>query len=77
MNNITEGFGRKSDKEFIRFLEIAQSSAMEVRSITYVLEDLNYIPLDQIELLRSKSEETKSLALGLIRHLKSKDSPKT
>ncbi len=77
MNNIAEGFGRKSDKEFVRFLEIAQSSAMEVRSITYVLEDLNYIPLDQIELLRSKSEETKSLALGLIRYLKSKDSPKT
>ena len=76
MNNIAEGFGRKSDKEFVRFLEISQSSAMEVRSITYVLEDLNYISLDQIELLRSKSEETKSLSLGLIRYIKSKDSPK-
>jgi four helix bundle protein len=34
MNNIAEGFSRRSDKEFVRFLEISQSSAMEVRSIT-------------------------------------------
>jgi four helix bundle protein len=31
MNNIAEGFGRGSEKEFIRFLEIAQSPAMEVK----------------------------------------------
>jgi len=72
MNNIAEGFGRGSDKEFIRFLEIAQSSAMEVKSITYVLIDLNYLPDDKIIEISKKAEETKSITLGLIRYLRNK-----
>jgi len=72
MNNIAEGFGRGSDKEFIRFLEIAQSSAMEVKSITYVLIDLNYLPEDKIIEISKKAEETKSITLGLIRYLRNK-----
>ena len=72
MNNIAEGFGRGSDKEFIRFLEIPQSSAMEVKSITYVLIDLNYLPEDKIIEISKKAEETKSITLGLIRYLRNK-----
>jgi len=72
MNNIAEGFGRGSDKEFIRFLEIAQSSAMEVKSITYVLIDLNYLQEDTITEISKKAEETKSITLGLIRYLRKK-----
>lgn len=72
MNNIAEGFGRGSDKEFIRFLEIAQSSAMEVKSITYVLIDLNYLPEEKIIEISKKAEETKSITLGLIRYLRNK-----
>lgn len=72
MNNIAEGFGRGSNKEFIRFLEIAQSSAMEVKSITYVLIDLDYLPEDRIIEISRKAEETKSVTLGLIRYLRTK-----
>jgi four helix bundle protein len=72
MNNIAEGFGRASDKEFIRFLEIAQSSAMEVKSITYVLIDLNYLSEDKIMEISKKAEETKSITLALIRYLRNK-----
>jgi len=72
MNNIAEGFGRKSDKEFIRFLDISQSSCMEVKSITYALEDLNYLSIDSILEIRAKSEEAKSITLGLIRYLSTK-----
>src|SRR5690349_13633034 len=54
MNNIAEGFGRFSNKEFIRFLDTSQSSVQEVQSITYVLEDLQYVPTDKIESIRSK-----------------------
>jgi four helix bundle protein len=43
MNNIAEGFGRFSDAEFIHFLDVSQSSTGEVKSLTYCLEDLNYI----------------------------------
>ncbi len=43
MNNISEGFERHSDKEFAYFLNIAKGSAGEVRSMLYVLLDMNYI----------------------------------
>ena len=43
MNNIAEGFGKFSNKEFIRYLDTAQSSACEVKSILYVLLDMNYL----------------------------------
>lgn len=41
MNNIAEGFSRYSRKEFVRFLSISQSSASEVKSMLYIVEDLN------------------------------------
>ncbi|RAW01412.1 four helix bundle protein [Pseudochryseolinea flava] len=72
MNNIAEGFGRYSAKDFIRFLDTSQSSAQEVSSILYVLEDLQYVSGKRIETARSIVEETKSLTLGLIKYLRTK-----
>lgn len=69
MNNIAEGFARYNKKDFIRFLDYAQSSASEVKSMTYVLEDLNLIEVGEIIKLREESEKVKSLTLGLIRYL--------
>lgn len=43
MANIAEGFGRRSDKEFANFLNIAHGSAYEVQSHLYLALDLNYI----------------------------------
>ncbi len=77
MNNIAEGFGRDSNREFARFLDISQSSCMEVKSITYVLEDLNYLPSSTVLAIREKADEVKGLTRGLIRHLKSEHSRST
>lgn len=71
MNNIAEGFGRSSNKEFIRFLDISQSSAQEVKSITYALEDCGYLAIEKIMEIRTKAVEVKSLDLGLIKYLRS------
>jgi four helix bundle protein len=46
MNNIAEGFERKSNKEFKQFLYIAKGSAGEVRNMLYIANDLNYIDED-------------------------------
>ena len=46
-NNIAEGFERNSDKEFIRFFEIARSSCSEVNYMTYFAYHLYFIMLLQ------------------------------
>ncbi len=43
MNNISEGFERDNNKEFMKFLGYSKGSAGEVRSMLYVALDLQYI----------------------------------
>src|SRR5687768_1000934 len=43
MANIAEGFGRRSDKEFANFLNIAHGSIAETQSHLYIALDLNYL----------------------------------
>ena len=43
MANIAEGFGRRSDKEFANFLNMAHGSVSETQSHLYVALDLGYI----------------------------------
>jgi len=45
MNNIAEGFERRSDAEFKRFLFIAKGSCGEVRSMLYLALELRYIQM--------------------------------
>jgi four helix bundle protein len=47
MNNIAEGFERKSNKEFKQFLFVAKGSAGEVRSMLHLAFDLKYIKVEQ------------------------------
>lgn len=72
MNNIAEGFGRFNNKEFIRFLDFSQSSSQEVKSITYALEDLSYLPIEKIIAIRDKADETKNMTLALIKYLRTR-----
>ena len=67
MNNIAEGFSRYHKKDSIKFYDYAQSSAAEVKSMTYVLLDNKYLPKEDTDELIEKSEKTKNLTLGLIR----------
>lgn len=72
MNNIAEGFGRYSNKEFIRFLEYSAASSMEVRSMLYILSDRKYIDEFEFEKCYQLSIEHTNITLGLIRYLKTK-----
>lgn len=76
MNNIAEGFGRFGNKDFIRFLDIAQSSSNEVKSITYALEDMEYLSTTKINQIRGKAEETKNTTLAFIRYLRKRENTK-
>jgi four helix bundle protein len=43
LSNITEGFERGGDREFLHFLAIAKGSAGELRAQLYVAFDQNYL----------------------------------
>ena len=73
MNNIAEGFGRKSDREFVRFLGIASASGHEVRSMLYVLEDIGYLKSENLKYFHGQTQMTINLTLGMIRYLKRKN----
>lgn len=72
MNNIAEGFGRYSSKDFIRFLDISQSSVQEIQSMLYVISDLDYLAEEKINVIRSLTAEIKNLTLALVKYLKTK-----
>jgi four helix bundle protein len=73
MNNVAEGFARFSDKEFVRFLDIAQASSTEVRSMSYVLLDRKYISEKEFQQLQESSLKVCNLISGLIRHIVKKN----
>lgn len=66
-NNIAEGFDRMSDKEFVRFLYIALGSCSEVKSMLYLSNKLNYLSIEQSEVLINKSNEVGKIIRGLIK----------
>ena len=70
MGNISEGFVRRSNKEFIQFLFIALSSAAELQSHTYVALDQAYIPKEDFDGIYSQADKTARLISGLITYLR-------
>lgn len=69
-NNIAEGFDRMSNKEFIRFLYIAQGSCSEVKSMLYLAKRLEYIDEQTTIRLIEKSSEIGKIINGLIKSLR-------
>lgn len=57
MNNIAEGFERRTKKDFAHFLDLAKGSAGEVRSMLYLAEDRGYLAAGEAGELRVKYEQ--------------------
>jgi len=65
MANIAEGNGRRSDKEFANFLNMAHGSASEAQSHLYVALDLGYIDQERFSTLYSLLDEVSRMTQAL------------
>lgn len=75
MANIAEGHGRRSDKEFANFLNIAHGSAAETQSHLYIALDLNYLKQEDFKELYSQLDQISRMIMSLMQHLRSPQLP--
>jgi len=71
MSNIAEGFERESRKEFIQFLIIARGSCAEVKSLLYLILELEFIDKIKFKELYNKLTEIAKMINGFIKYLRS------
>ncbi len=64
-SNIAEGTGRSSDKDFVRFIEIAYGSLMEVVSQTQVAYRQSFLQEHDRDAMYKKAEELARMLSGL------------
>lgn len=69
-NNISEGFERQTDREFIRFLYFSKGSSGEVRNLCNIIETIGYCkPNDIAEYKKQVIHISKQLA-NYIKYIK-------
>ena len=70
MANMADGFGRRSDKEFANFLNMAHGSVSETQSHLYVALDLGYIDQTSFTKVYDLLDEVSRMTLTLAQHLR-------
>ena len=70
-SNISEGFGRDSVKDYLRFLNIAISSLFELQTQLEIAFNLQYILKEKFDELYELSREIERMLSSFIRSIKS------
>jgi len=72
-SNIAEGAGRRTDKDFLRFLDIANGSAFELETHIYLAYDLDFINEETLNNLITNIEEIEKMIFGFKKTLNEND----
>ncbi len=63
--NVAEGYERGSNKEFLRFLNIAKGSGSELRTQLYISRKLEILSKNDFERLLDESKQISAMLHGL------------
>jgi four helix bundle protein len=66
-SNVAEGYERNSNKEFIRFLNIAKGSCGELRTQLYISRKLDFLTKSDFDRLIGEAKEISAMLQGLSR----------
>jgi four helix bundle protein len=69
-SNIAEGSGRRTDKDFVYFLNVSLGSAYELQTLLFLSQDLELLNTERTESLNSSLEEIQKMIYGLIKTIK-------
>jgi len=69
--NIAEGSGRTTDKDFLRFLDIALGSLKETEYFLLLSNELNYLQKAEWEKLQEKTTDALKCLVGFIKAVRS------
>lgn len=64
-SNVAEGYERNSNKEFIRFLNIAKGSCGELRTQLYISRKLQFLTKSDFDQLIAESKQISAMLHGL------------
>ena len=73
-SNIAEGYGRQSNKEFGRFLNIAVSSLFEYQTQIEIAKNVNYINEKEFNQLYENSRELEAMIISFTKKVNSVNS---
>lgn len=71
--NISEGCGRKNDKEFARFLDISYASACEVECLLLIASDVEIITQEERLTINQKLDDIKKMTFSFARKLRAEN----
>ena len=74
-SNVAEGYERNSNKEFVRFLNIAKGSCGELRTQLYISRKLDFLNKADFDHLIGESKEISAMLHGLSRAVSKRLSP--
>ncbi|MDP4238550.1 MAG: four helix bundle protein [Bacteroidota bacterium] len=77
VSNIAEGLSRNSDKEKVRFIEIAYGSLMEVYCQLLISVDLSYISVQQFDILKLTIDKIANKLNALNRSINNRTRPES
>ncbi|MEY4929721.1 MAG: hypothetical protein RI909_445 [Bacteroidota bacterium] len=69
-NNIVEGCGKYTEKDFANFLQQALGSCQESEYLLILSYELGYLKKDQYKTIKSKIGEVKAMLISLIKKIR-------